>query len=172
MPRKNEPQEFTVQGSGIFPFDMLRYDRCFPKTQTDTSEIEETTRRSIEIRRVTLVTVSEARPPTGAGSPSGGRCPDDNRRSPDDHPRHVRRGRHHRRLRGRLRPGSLAVLDGGEAAAMHRRGTGHRVIVDHFSTFPAKGMICDFCSSPNVSCAFPARNVPSTPRRRPRPRPG
>jgi hypothetical protein len=46
-----------------------------------------------------------------------------------------------------------------KAAAMHRRGTGHRVIVDHFSTFPAKGMICDFCSSPNVSCAFPARNV-------------
>jgi hypothetical protein len=65
MPRKNEPQEFTVQGSGIFPFDMLRYDRCFPKTQTDTSEIEETTRRSIEIRRVTLVTVSESAPTYG-----------------------------------------------------------------------------------------------------------
>lgn len=22
--------DFTVEGSGVFPYDMLRYDRCFP----------------------------------------------------------------------------------------------------------------------------------------------
>lgn len=27
--------EFTVEGSGEFPFDMLRYDACYPKTQDD-----------------------------------------------------------------------------------------------------------------------------------------
>lgn len=27
--------EFSVQGSGAFPMDMLRYDLCWPATETD-----------------------------------------------------------------------------------------------------------------------------------------
>ena len=37
---------YTVRGTGLFPFDMLRYDRCTPKTEADSSRIEQTTHRS------------------------------------------------------------------------------------------------------------------------------
>lgn len=31
---KKYRQRFTVSGSGQFPFDMLRYDQCFPEHET------------------------------------------------------------------------------------------------------------------------------------------
>lgn len=31
---------FTVEGSGHFPIDMLRYDRCYPDGQDDVGEID------------------------------------------------------------------------------------------------------------------------------------
>ena len=39
MPRQNKINTlyvFTVEGSGEFPFDMLRYDTCWPEHETDT----------------------------------------------------------------------------------------------------------------------------------------
>ena len=42
--------EFTVVGSGKFPIDMLRYDNCYPKSETDSAAIE-----GREMRRVRLV---------------------------------------------------------------------------------------------------------------------
>ena len=46
---------FTVAGEGPFPFDMLRYDICYPKRETDSAEIERTTRRERRTFHVTLV---------------------------------------------------------------------------------------------------------------------
>ncbi len=31
--------KFTVQGTGVFPFDMLRYDRCFPASSEAASNM-------------------------------------------------------------------------------------------------------------------------------------
>lgn len=31
--------QFTVRGSGRFPFDMLRYDCCWPASQVDVNSI-------------------------------------------------------------------------------------------------------------------------------------
>jgi hypothetical protein len=38
MPKKADIK-FTVEGRGDFPLDMLRYDRCFPRTGTDAETI-------------------------------------------------------------------------------------------------------------------------------------
>ena len=32
--------KFTVEGIGVFPFDMLRYDCCYPLTSSDSLEME------------------------------------------------------------------------------------------------------------------------------------
>lgn len=40
--KKLKPGEtitFTVTGSGAFPLDMLRYDRCWPKHEAQTSRL-------------------------------------------------------------------------------------------------------------------------------------
>ena len=34
MPKAAQAYRFTVEGSGEFPFDMLRYDRCWPKDES------------------------------------------------------------------------------------------------------------------------------------------
>ena len=34
--------EFTVEGAGTFPFDMLRYDACYPRTGADSTKLEPT----------------------------------------------------------------------------------------------------------------------------------
>jgi hypothetical protein len=34
-------QTFTVRGFGGFPFDMLRYDHCWPASESDSSELTE-----------------------------------------------------------------------------------------------------------------------------------
>jgi len=42
---------FTVIGKGTFPFDMLRYDRCFPHSTNDAGWINESDRQ----RHIVLV---------------------------------------------------------------------------------------------------------------------
>ena len=32
--------QFQVEGSGQFPFDMLRYDSCYPATESDAGALE------------------------------------------------------------------------------------------------------------------------------------
>jgi hypothetical protein len=46
-------QSFFVTGKGTFPFDMLRYDQCFPATQDATVSIDSEVpgNRSIQMRR-------------------------------------------------------------------------------------------------------------------------
>jgi len=46
--------KFTVEGRGDFPLDMLRYDRCFPRTGMDCDTITYTG----EVRQVTLVALN------------------------------------------------------------------------------------------------------------------
>lgn len=56
--------EFTVEGIGTFPFDMLRYDQCWPKRESEDStelELHPRSTRVREARQVTLVGIS---PPT------------------------------------------------------------------------------------------------------------
>lgn len=61
--RKRDGQwaEFTVEGDGLFPFDMLRYDHCWPKSEAhDSTALGGGHDR--ELRRVVLVTGSAAAP--------------------------------------------------------------------------------------------------------------
>lgn len=48
---------FTVTGEGPFPFDMLRHDLCYPKSETDSHRLERTTRREDrgQPHRITLI---------------------------------------------------------------------------------------------------------------------
>jgi hypothetical protein len=72
MAKTPTPTEFTVRGTGLFPFDMLRYDSCWPKSQEDTAAIEATTRRRTrgsienpgpaELTVVTLLTIGTNAP--------------------------------------------------------------------------------------------------------------
>lgn len=39
MPRMRETK-FKVRGRGVFPYDMLRYDRCFPDSQIDAAKLD------------------------------------------------------------------------------------------------------------------------------------
>ena len=41
---------FAVRGSGIFPFDMLRYDRCWPNTSDDATTMADKGMREITLR--------------------------------------------------------------------------------------------------------------------------
>ena len=42
--RSNKPTfyKIVVEGRGIFPTDMLRYDQCFPLSERDSAVMEET----------------------------------------------------------------------------------------------------------------------------------
>lgn len=42
---------FVVRGAGAFPFDMLRYDHCYPATQEDSAKLDHYER---DLRRVVL----------------------------------------------------------------------------------------------------------------------
>jgi len=56
---------FTVAGDGTFPFDMLRYDSCFPASSTDAASIPRKDFGSAGgMREVTLVSHSRHRPTT------------------------------------------------------------------------------------------------------------
>ena len=39
LPKLYRKYEFTVQGNGIFPLDMLRYDSCYPVESTSVNNI-------------------------------------------------------------------------------------------------------------------------------------
>lgn len=58
--------KFTVEGSGPFPFDMLRYDQCWPATENDSAKIERTTRRGAHSRAETIRLASNIDRTTGA----------------------------------------------------------------------------------------------------------
>lgn len=49
---------FTVRGTGAFPLDMLRYDRCYPGTGQDSYAAERVDRGE---REVTLATAIASR---------------------------------------------------------------------------------------------------------------
>lgn len=56
--KQGEPFNFVVEGSGEFPFDMLRYDCCYPMTERyDSPQLAGRDRR-----RVTLETMHVAAP--------------------------------------------------------------------------------------------------------------
>lgn len=63
--RPKERIEFTVQGAGRFPVDMLRYDSCWPQTTEDAYAIAEIMTRDTltELRRIKLR--SNTRPTEG-----------------------------------------------------------------------------------------------------------
>jgi hypothetical protein len=48
-PKAQKLYDFEVSGRYSFPFDMLRYDRCWPRTESDSAKLEATTRRSISV---------------------------------------------------------------------------------------------------------------------------
>lgn len=52
---------YTVTGSGPFPIDMLRYDRCWPRTEGDSRKIIDSFHRS---RLEFTVELESERPPT------------------------------------------------------------------------------------------------------------
>lgn len=52
--------KFTVQGSGYFPFDMLRYDACYPATSDDAASLN-----LKEARTITLISAMVAQPTEG-----------------------------------------------------------------------------------------------------------
>lgn len=43
-------REFTVEGSGAFPLDMLRYDGCYPVSTIDALKIDGAAKRQITLR--------------------------------------------------------------------------------------------------------------------------
>jgi hypothetical protein len=51
--------EFYVTGSRDFPFDMLRYDRCFPATGEDAYKLDHESR---DLRTVKLLSYNEPTP--------------------------------------------------------------------------------------------------------------
>lgn len=53
-------RRFTVRGAGEFPFDMLRYDMCWPASPDDVAQMMSTGRRTVTLH--TPVTTS---PTTG-----------------------------------------------------------------------------------------------------------
>lgn len=62
---------FTVAGCGRFPWDMLRYDRCFPETTEDAVELElDSLEDCTAIREITLVRFHSTK---GDGEPTAAR---------------------------------------------------------------------------------------------------
>jgi hypothetical protein len=49
MNRTHIPHEFCVEGGGEFPFDMLRYDSAYPKTQSDVVAMLTKGRRAVTL---------------------------------------------------------------------------------------------------------------------------
>ena len=57
MPKKADIR-FTVEGRGEFPLDMLRYDRCFPRTGEDAEMMLTPPDHLRSPRQVTLVALA------------------------------------------------------------------------------------------------------------------
>lgn len=53
---------YTVQGSGTFPLDMLRYDVCWPSTQDDVINIDP--RMGTEFHKIRRISVTSIRLPS------------------------------------------------------------------------------------------------------------
>lgn len=51
--------QFQVEGAGQFPFDMLRYDSCYPATQGDAFALEPHRRERRKVTLLANVTVQE-----------------------------------------------------------------------------------------------------------------
>lgn len=58
MPKLAKITAFTVKGQGNFPLDMLRYDGCWPRSSSDSSEIIESMQeiaiRGTDVREIRL----------------------------------------------------------------------------------------------------------------------
>lgn len=54
MAKQPNRYRFTVEGFSSFPFDMLRYDSCWPEQGVDAAKLEHHQR---EVRQVTLAGV-------------------------------------------------------------------------------------------------------------------
>lgn len=54
---------FAVEGEGVFPTDMLRYDRCYPLTESDSYTME-SHNGMLEPHRRVLLCCDDARPRT------------------------------------------------------------------------------------------------------------
>jgi len=65
MAKQTDPIMFVVQGTREFPFDMLRYDRCWPATQADVVNLSPHPRNSI-YREQRKVMMNGLRTPTTA----------------------------------------------------------------------------------------------------------
>ena len=48
---KETPTQFTIIGRGEFPLDMLRYDGCYPKLETDTAIMRKDGLREVTLQR-------------------------------------------------------------------------------------------------------------------------
>jgi hypothetical protein len=62
MSAKNHTVEFTVEGCGEFPFDMLRYDSCWPYAAEDAAKLENIRRNDTNIQRRRVVLQGLSRP--------------------------------------------------------------------------------------------------------------
>ena len=51
MTKKETALQFTVLGRGVFPLDMLRYDGCYPKLETDTAIMGEEGLREVTLHK-------------------------------------------------------------------------------------------------------------------------
>lgn len=60
MARQPQVTRFTVEGSGQFPFDMLRYDQCWPVGLCDAAQMKEN-----NYRRIVLETHRKSAPTDG-----------------------------------------------------------------------------------------------------------
>lgn len=63
MARTPDGHAFTVTGSGNFPTDMLRYDRCWPRTELDSVKVGIRSLKAAGEREIRLTSAS-AKPPT------------------------------------------------------------------------------------------------------------
>ena len=50
---------YQVRGTGLFPFDMLRFDSAYPATEIDANRMRDTYRM-----RESIITVRSVKPPT------------------------------------------------------------------------------------------------------------
>lgn len=70
--RSKQPRYFTVTGSGDFPFDMLRYDECWPYQSEDAVSVGSTPQISggahFKRRSVRLMTNNPHAPTAGRWS--------------------------------------------------------------------------------------------------------
>lgn len=71
---KRTRTEFTVEGRGAFPYDMLRYDQCWPKYERETIALD----RQTDLRTITLVTDAPTTPTHGRWESFGWRVTEEN----------------------------------------------------------------------------------------------